>query len=166
MEIRELQSALRQLEALYASGGARKQAESLSELIGAMDGHADQSVETFVEETKRKLGATSKSASKAAALSTDGEVVDRHVNRLFAAGTDRGHFDTAFTALKSDDSAKAPECSEIASVYKNRPTNGTYKYRFDSRAKALEFVYDTYLGRAEDDSKSSIIDRMTKWATG
>ncbi len=164
MNIKELQNALRLLEAMYASGGARKQAESVSTLIEALEGHHEQSVEAFVEGARHLNDDSLRIPSKAKAI--NGEAVSRHVDSLFAAGVARDRFDAAFVALKSDPLAKIGECVEVANIYKNRPTNGTFKYKFESRTKALDFIFDTYLGRAQDESKAGIIDKLAKWATG
>ena len=164
MNVQELQSALKRLEKIYSGGGAVKQADSLASLIESLEGHLDCSVDDFVERVSAEFAGKKPVDAPKTVAANDG-VVRQHVEALFASGTNRELFDQAFNALKASATAKAAECFEIANVYKNRPTGGTYRYKFTSKNKALEFIFETYITRAQEESKAGIIARITKWAS-
>lgn len=159
MNVKELQDALRTLETAFEGAGAAKQARELGNLILALDGHADKSIEAFAEEATAKLNPKPLVAVEAA-------TVDVHAERLLAAGTDRQRFDEAFSALKSDKAVKIAEVTEIARRYRNQPTGATHPYKFDSKTKALDFIFATYMSRADAENRLNIIDQMTRWANG
>lgn len=167
MNVRELQDALRKLENVYELGGSKKQAGSVAAVVKSIDGDPDLSVDELIAQIRRKLSASEGDAADVAARKPEvPAVVDQYARRLAEAGTDRSQFDELFAKLKSDPAAKAVECFAIANRYKNDPIDGKYVFKFGSKREALDFIFDTYIGRAQAESKAGIIDRITKWAVG
>ena len=166
MNVRELQDVLLKLEGVYASAGATKQAGSIAMLAKTIGGRPELSVDELISEIRLKLsvgGPVGTLVSKEPALNA--AIVADYSERLVLAGTDRTQFDHAFTALKNDINVKSNECFAIANRYKNQPINGSFLFTFSSKREALEFIFDTYIGRAQAESKAGIIDRITNWAT-
>ncbi len=164
MNVKELQDALRTLESAFNAGGASKQAREISDLIAALDSHADTSLEEFAEAASSRMQPKRRSEARDNEVSM--EVVAAHTDCLFAAGNDRALFDQAFGNLKSDKMAKFGEVTEIARRYRNQPTGATHPYKFDSKTKALDFIFATYMSRADAENRLNIIDQMTRWANG
>ena len=163
MNVRELQDVLRKLEAVYVSGGAKKQAGSVAALAKAIDGTPEMSIEQLIDEIRLKLSINVSIEGSRSQIIDEG-LVDAFAKRLAAVGTDRRSFDILFAELKGSPVVRAAECSAIANRYRNDPTGGTYVFKFSSKLEAQEFIFDTFIGRAQAESKAGIIDRMTKWA--
>jgi hypothetical protein len=87
---------------------------------------------------------------------------------LASVGTDRAGFDHVFAALTGDAAVKSAECFAIANRYKKDPASDNddpYVFKFASKREAFDFIYDTYIRRAQVEIKVGIIDRITRWAT-
>ena len=163
MNVKELQEALRLVEQMYAAGGAQKQASEVHGLVSALDPHGGKSVEDFVREMGALLD--SKPAAKRSVIGFDEAIVGRHTAALLDAATDRSKFDAAFSAVKADKAVKIAEMGEIANRFKNTPSGASHRYSHASKTAAADFIFDTYIERAQFESKMSAIERMTRWAT-
>lgn len=154
MHVKELSEALATLREIYEVGGTSKTAKEISNLIEQLAPHADKTVEALVEQM-RPIDA------KLDVVVCD--VAAFHANALLAAGANEDQYHQAFRAMKADRNVKTPEIVEIANRYKNAPLGETFRYKFDTRKKAEDFIFDTFLGRAQAVSKFEVIDRMFKW---
>lgn len=166
MNVRELQETLLKLEDVYASAGATKQASSIAMLAKTIGGRPDLSVDDLISEIRLKLSVSGLiGASKNNEPALNAAIVDQYSELLALAGTDRTEFDRVFAALKGEAAVKSNECFAIANRYKNDPINASFLFKFSSKREALDFIFDTYIGRAQAESKAGIIDRITNWAT-
>jgi hypothetical protein len=165
MNVRELQAVLRMLEEIYTVGGAKKQAESIAVLRGALVGDPEMPVDRLFEEIRLKLSGTGIDLEKSKQpASANREVVERYARLLSDAGTARDQFDQAFGAMKDDPSVRSAECFAIANRYKNDLVDEAFEFKFDTKKEAVDFIFDTFIGRAQAQSKAGIIERVTKWA--
>src|SRR5437773_1282531 len=98
MEIKELRRILGRLRGLYASAGAKGQADDVSKIAEALDGHEHMAVDTFVVETKARLAKLHPPTPD----KVDEGVVASCTRRLLAARTNRPEFDAVFAELKAD----------------------------------------------------------------
>jgi hypothetical protein len=164
MNVRELQDVLHKLEDVYASAGAKKQAGSVAALAKSLDGNPELSIDELVANIRQKLSSSS-SGKPVAETVIDLALVAEYAAGLASAGTDRAGFDQVFEQMKIDPAVKIAEIYAIANRYKNDPTDGKFVFKFTSKREALDFIFDTYIGRAQAESKAGIIDRITRWAT-
>lgn len=164
MNVGELQTVLKDLEAVYEAGGAKKQASSIAQLSKALLGDAEMPVEQMVAALRAKLAGEAESAP--ASTGTNNNLVENYARSLSEVGTDRPSFDRVFAALQNDKLVKLQEAVDVANRYMNDPISGQYVMRFETKRKAFDFIFSTYIERAQEESKLGIIDRMTRWASG
>lgn len=159
MEIRELRKVFDRLRRMYAAAGAKGPANDLSKVAKVLEGHEHRSVETFVTETKSRLAALEPPATD-----TDQGAVVSYTRRLLAADTNQPEFDIVFRELKMDKEVTKSTLDAIANRYRNDPTSGTYVFKFKTRNSALQAIRDTFIERAEGESKRGIIEKITRFS--
>jgi hypothetical protein len=154
MNVRELQDALALIEKTYVAGGAKSQAKEVKALLNSMDGHADISVDEFVDLIEK-------------GLANDGpaDLIEVVTAGLFSAGTDSGQFQRHLDQIRVDKRVGLSEASVIANRYKNQLSGGQYVFKFKSKKEAFDFIYDTFLGRALGESKMKAIDALHRQAS-
>ncbi len=165
MNVTELKTVLKRLEELYAAGGAGPAAKDLRSIAGLLDGHEDKSVDAFIEETRSLLDQPKVAAPKAPKALANVSLVASYVERLLGAGIDQAQFEAVLAELDSDKRTSRIEWFAIANGYRNRPTSGTFEFKFNSIPEARKSVRDTFIERHEAASKRGIIERLTKWAS-
>jgi broad specificity phosphatase PhoE len=84
-----------------------------------------------------------------------------HAAALLHAGTDQKAFGDAFDRLKADKSISRDELARVADHYQNAPSGGTHRYRYANKDEAYRRISGKFLERAQAESKSEIIDRLT-----
>ncbi|MEQ1650199.1 MAG: hypothetical protein ABL898_16590 [Hyphomicrobiaceae bacterium] len=166
MLVRDFQEVLLRLEEVYIAGGANKPAKSVRTLIDALAEHLEKTVDQFVADARGKMAPEmSELVSKLQAETFDDRIVSQYATELAKIGCNQVLFEAAITRLKSDSQVKNPEAFAIANRYRNEPTQSDVEFRFSSKREALNFIYETFLTRAQDENKAGIIDRLTRWVT-
>jgi hypothetical protein len=168
MDVRQLRQTLEALVEVYREGGAAKTANQISDLVAVLEPHEGKTITALTDELKRAASTDPivDSPVRRSTKDADLALAEPHATALLSAGTDTEQFDRAMANMKADKAVRIAEVAEIANRYKNAPLGGVYRYTFDSRKKAEDFIVDTFTARAQAESKFTVIDRMTKWATG
>lgn len=145
MDIADLGRILRRTAAVFRSGGASSQADTLEEIQGLLESSGDATVEEFVRNTRDALkGLRELSATEIA-------------ERLTMIGTDQTEFETLLKQLaeKQIDKTKA---TEVAALYTGSRA-GSYK----SKPKALAAIRQKFEEEAFLASKARLNERVTPW---
>jgi len=162
MNVGELKEILERIQEVYALAGAKGPAEDFKRLLGAFNGHEDETIDQFVEETRALLGPLVTGGSgKSNRQDANEQVIDEHVRRLLHAGASASAFEAAMGKLKNDSRVRSKELIGIANRYLNDPTGGTFEFDFKTDAAAYRAIKRMFVDRAQDDSKARIIKRMT-----
>jgi len=147
VKVGELLLILDQIRELYASAGANGPGKDLKTLIDILGPQANNSVEAFVTDTKRRLRegspkATSRKKAPAVAAPLNDSAIRSYVAQLSRAGTDRAAFNGVFERLKADKLLRLPELTEIAHQY----SGGVAKLK--SIASAHEDISKAFIRQA------------------
>jgi len=160
MSVAELKRVLERIRELYASAGANHAAADFERLLATLDGHEDQTIDEFVEQTSELLALTAARKPKKR-LDAGSPVVEEHAQRLLAAGVSQSAFNAAMSKLRNDTRVGEVELFAVANRYLNDPTGGTFEFEFKSSNSAYRAIKRMFVERAQDDSKARIIKRMT-----
>lgn len=145
MEIADLSRILKRTAAIFRSGGASQQAETLDAVQKLLESSGDATVEQFVQNTRGAL-----LGIKAA---TPAEIAER----LNAIGTDETEFVELLKQLgaKGVDKTKA---SEVAALY-----TGAREGAFKSKPKALLAIQQKFDEKVYLASKARLNERVSPW---
>ena len=162
MNVGELKEILERIQEVYALAGAKGPAADFARLLTSLNGHEEETVDEFVDETRRLLmRPTSKTRTKVKREGVNDEVVDEHVRRLLLAGSSSSAFEAAMTKLRNDSRVPRAELFVIANRYLNDPTGGSFEFGFKTDADAYRAMKRMFVDRAQDENKARIIKRMT-----
>lgn len=153
MDIGQLRVVLKQIQDIYAAGGAKSQVNDFHTVIRLLEGHDHESVDQFVKSTEQTL----KSPTKLTKSKTNKATVKQHVNSLKAAKTDRESFEQAFSLLLTDRKVRKIEALEITKQYTG------YSMNFKTKKKALDEIRAKFIELASHETRMSIIDKITPW---
>ena len=162
MNVGELKEILERIQEVYALAGAKGPAADFVRLLTSLNGHEEETIDEFVDETRRLLmPATPKSRTKVKREGVNDEVVDEHVRRLLLAGNSASAFEAAMTKLRSDSRVARAELFAIGNRYLNDPTGGSFEFGFKTDVDAYRAIKRMFVDRAQDENKARIIKRMT-----
>jgi hypothetical protein len=167
MNVTELKAVLHRLEELYVAGGASAAAKDLRSIAALLEGHEEKSLDAFICETRTLLDQpkSATAVAKATVAASNDALVASYVERMLAVGTDQAKFEPILAELDKDKHASRHEWFAIANGYRNRPTSGTFEFKFKSIPEARKFIRDTFIERHAAVSKREAIERLTKWAS-
>lgn len=154
MEVRELCEILEQLRIMHDSEGAKTQARDFQKVLDILDGHEDETVVEFVQNTRQLLAAPTPSRKK---NQVDEVNVRRYIESLKNTGSDRPAFEAAFNSLKNDSKMRKAELVEVARGYTG------YEMSYKTRKHALDDIRAKFTEIARQEARSSIIDKITPW---
>jgi hypothetical protein len=167
MNVTELKAVLHRLEELYVAGGASAAAKDLRSIAALLEGHEEKSLDAFISETRTLLDQpkSAPTAAKVPVAAANDALVTSYVERLLGAGVDQGLFEPILAEFDKDKRASRHEWFAVANGYRNRPTSGTFEFKFKSIPEARKFIRDTFIERHAAVSKREAIERLTKWAS-
>ena len=113
-----------------------------------------------IEDALKSAGARKSSAEiapAAPAAHANADVVGSHLSRLNAGGVDKGAFEEAMTALRSDPSVGIHEMSDIARQYTGA------NMRFGSKSSAETEMRNSFKERAFEAVKMSRVDKASRY---
>jgi hypothetical protein len=162
MNVGELKEILERIQEVYALAGAKGPAADFARLLTSLNGHEEETIDDFVDETRRLLMRPSaKSRTKVKREGVNEEVVDEHVRRLLLASSSRSSFEGAMVKLQNDTRVGKGELLVIGNRYLNDPTGGSFEFDFKTDAEAYRAIKRMFVERAQDENKARIIKRMT-----
>jgi hypothetical protein len=162
MNVEEFKSVLRRLEEIYDSSGDSGRAKDLQKVSALLNGHEHQTIDDFVTETVAML---KKPTVQRKTASANKGIVDLYVRQLLDAGTDQSAFKETLSAVEADKAVRKPEWVAIANDYINLPTGETHINKFETIKAAKDGMRDVFIERFDAESKSGIIDKITRWAS-
>lgn len=146
MNVGKLQRALAAIRELLEAAGTRAPAKDLARLEELTAGREHQELGAFLDE----LGADLQSPSSES-------VVQKHIARLKAAGTDEAKFADALELLSTDRLVKKAEADQIAFGY----IGGRAKW--SSRTAALAAIEKEFVALRYNASKLKEVARARPW---
>jgi hypothetical protein len=158
--MKELRRIIDRLRSLYASAGATGAANDLSKVAKSLSDHQNLSVDAFVAETKARLRKRDVPLTE----EIDEDTIESYTRRLLSARMNLREFDTLFAELKTTKALTKPILDAIANRYLNEPSGGDHEFKFKTRAAALQAIKDTFIERAESESKRGIIEKITRFS--
>lgn len=140
MSISRMRELLERVQALYASGGAAKQAEAIGQFKQLFEKDDSRLLEEQVAQWEK---------------STD--LVSSYAARLEQSGGNASAFESAFHAMKADSRVKKDHVVAIAELYAKR--------RFSSKSAALEAIESRFLERARARNEAEYLEKrkVTPW---
>lgn len=160
MKIEGLQRVLQRISTLYGAAGAKGPANDVQLIIKMLDEHGDEEIENFVRDTSDGLGEALRPRPSSGA---DQGVVNKHSERLLAAGVSKSEFEHAMLLVNRDKQVGKLEWVAIANVYLNSPTNGSHSYKYKTIKEARTAIENVFTERFEAPSKAGIIQELTDW---
>jgi len=153
MKIREVRSLLARLKNIQIEMGAKSPAKDLDSIDALLDGHDNQDIDSFVEDTKAELAAKPiKASSKATLLNI--EIVEQYSTRLLDENRLDGHFEMVFDDIRNCKDVRKAEAVAIAQKFL-----GT-KMSFKTKKAALDKIHARYIQDRLYESKSETIKKM------
>jgi hypothetical protein len=145
MNIADLSRILRRTAAVFRSGGAAAQAETLDAVQDLLQSSGDATVEDFVLATREALKGLE---------STSPEEI---VQKLRALGTDQVEFEHLLTQLGEKQISKE-KATAVASLY-----TGARESAYKSKPKALAAIRQKFEDEVYHTSKAKLNERVTPW---
>jgi hypothetical protein len=161
MNVGELKEVLERIHELYELAGATGPASDFGKLIATLSGHEHETVDSYVEETKRLLKIQPEEAPVRRREAVNDSLVERYGRKLLEAGTSRTAFEAALARIQSATEVTVADLSAIARRYINEPTGGDFEFQFKSKQDAYRHIRRMFNQRAQDENKAEIIKRMT-----
>ena len=142
MQVKELRAALSEIREVFSAAGTKLPERDLNELIGLLDGHDEQELDSFLEALAQDLSTHSNTAKKNSTSAPNEVLVSRYMQRLQAADIDRKLFDEVFADLKSDAGMRKAEVELLAKKYLARKEPSKAKQLEAIETRFREFRYD------------------------
>jgi len=151
MKIREVRSLLARLKNIQTEMGTKGPAKDLDSIDALLDGHDNQDIESFVEDTKAELAAKpARKASKKIVLNDI--VVSQFVKRLTAENHGNGAFEAVFEELKKSKDVRKGEAVAIACGFIGSDLS------FKTKKAALDKIHARYVQDRLYESKRLLIN--------
>jgi hypothetical protein len=118
MKVRELRTALAELEVLFEIGGTSAVRADLAGLQDMLEGAEDMELDDFLARLKSEIEFTPKQQGrKTVDIPANEEIVAHYIGRLEEAREDESLFLQILAELDSDGRVKKPELSRIAGKF-------------------------------------------------
>ena len=145
------------MKAFTQTPAQKPRASDFAELQALFDGYDDQSVGDFLEELRRLYVTPPKKKSTRAPRKLNQGLIDRYVEALEEAGTDRAKFDPIFEELSTDKVIHKDEMNAIQHRYvKGRKA-------WASRKAALEAIQNSFLESRYREKALEEVRKSTPW---
>jgi len=157
----EIKALVERIEEAFALAGAKGPAADFRRLASTMEGHEDETIDQFVDQTLALLQLAKRGGTHEEVLDESTPAVDRYVQSLLEAGENKDEFEAALGLLKNDRQIGKSQLDLIANGFLNKPTGGTHRFQFKTADAAYKAIRRVFVERAQDESKARIIKRMT-----
>ncbi|MCF6199779.1 MAG: hypothetical protein L3J67_10380 [Hyphomicrobiaceae bacterium] len=145
MKVKELRSALMELEALFEIGGTKAIKTDLCSLINFLESVDDMPLDDFFDELKaeiEKISSSGKERAKSAPVKLDEQAISYYTTELEKSQDDEAQFLVILAQMDADSRVRKVELAKISERFGDSSAKTVTKMLQSIKTRFYEKVYD------------------------